>query len=201
MRVGDIRALRGPNVYSHRPVLSMKLYLDALAGKESREFPGFTATGEFRFMVGNQNNQRKANNDRHNSAAQKAAKNNGRGKSMIIGRRFSERGRIRRLLGAVAQSPRMLGIGIDEDTAVVVESDGTFHAAGSGAVYVVDGHDLSHTNISEVSFNRAMSVFGVKLHVLSSGDRFDMRSRHPAHARARVEDLDAELRLIREEIA
>ncbi len=41
MRVGDIRALRGPNVYSHRPVLSMRLYLDELAGKESREFPGF----------------------------------------------------------------------------------------------------------------------------------------------------------------
>jgi hypothetical protein len=41
MRVGDIRALTGPNVYSHRPVLSMRLYLDNLAGKESREFPGF----------------------------------------------------------------------------------------------------------------------------------------------------------------
>ena len=41
MRVGDIRALTGPNVYSHRPVLSMRLYLDDLAGKESREFPGF----------------------------------------------------------------------------------------------------------------------------------------------------------------
>jgi cyanophycin synthetase len=41
MRVGEIRALAGPNVYSHRPVLSMKLYLDDLAGKESREFPRF----------------------------------------------------------------------------------------------------------------------------------------------------------------
>src|SRR5215475_4178720 len=41
MRVGDIRALTGPNVYSHRPVLSMRLYLDDLTGKESREFPGF----------------------------------------------------------------------------------------------------------------------------------------------------------------
>src|SRR5215468_6206089 len=40
MRVGGIRALRGPNVYSHRPVLSMKLYLDDLTGKESHEFPG-----------------------------------------------------------------------------------------------------------------------------------------------------------------
>src|SRR5215475_12980580 len=41
MRVGGIRALAGPNVYSHSPVLSMRLYLDDLAGKESREFPGF----------------------------------------------------------------------------------------------------------------------------------------------------------------
>ena len=121
--------------------------------------------------------------------------------NMIIDQHFSERGRIRRLLGAIAQNPRMLGIGVDEDTAVVVESDGTFHAVGSGAVYVVDGHDLSYTNISEVSFNRAMSVFGVKLHTLSSGDSFNIHSRHPAHTRADVEDLEAELQLIREEIA
>jgi cyanophycinase len=121
----------------------------------------------------------------------------GLAKNMIIDQHFSERGRIRRLLGAVAENPRMLGIGVDEDTAVVVESDGTFHAVGSGAVYVVDGHDLSYTNISEVSFNRAMSVFGVKLHVLSNGDRFDARSRHPAHARADVEYLDAESQLLK----
>src|SRR5262245_56302542 len=41
MRVGDIRTLAGPNVYSFRPVLSMKLFLDELTGKESREIPGF----------------------------------------------------------------------------------------------------------------------------------------------------------------
>jgi cyanophycin synthetase len=41
MRVGEIRTLAGPNVYSHRPVLSMRLYLDDLAGKESRECPRF----------------------------------------------------------------------------------------------------------------------------------------------------------------
>jgi cyanophycinase len=121
--------------------------------------------------------------------------------NMIIDQHFSERGRIRRLLGAVAQNPRMLGIGIDEDTAVVIEGDGTFHAVGSGAVYVVDGHDLSYTNFSEASFRRAMSVFGVKLHTLSSGDSFNIHSRHPAHTRADVEDLEAELQLIREEIA
>jgi cyanophycinase len=125
----------------------------------------------------------------------------GLAKNMIIDQHFSERGRIRRLLGAVAQNPRMLGIGIDEDTAIVMESDGMFHTLGSGAVYIVDGHDLTYTNISQAAFSRALSVFGVKLHVLSSGDRFDVRSRHPAHIGPDTEDLEAELRLIREEIA
>jgi len=125
----------------------------------------------------------------------------GLAKNMIIDQHFSERGRIRRLLGAVAQNPRMLGVGIDEDTAVVVESDGTLQTLGSGAVYIVDGHDLTYTNISQASFSRALSVFDVKLHVLSSGDRFDIHSRHPASAAVSDEDSKAELRLIREEIA
>jgi len=124
----------------------------------------------------------------------------GLAKNMIIDQHFSERGRIRRLLGSVAQNPRMLGIGVDEDTAVVVENDGKFYALGSGAVYVVDGHDLSYTNISQASFSRALSVFGVKLHVLSNGDRFDMNSRQPAHIGAGDEDSEAELQLIKEEI-
>ncbi len=125
----------------------------------------------------------------------------GLAKNMIIDQHFSERGRIRRLLGAVAQNPRMLGVGIDEDTAVVVENDGMFYALGSGAVYVVDGHDLSYTNISEASFSRALSVFGVKLHVLSSGDRFDAHSRLPSHIATGVEDSEEESQLIREDLA
>lgn len=124
----------------------------------------------------------------------------GLAKNMIIDQHFSERGRIRRLLGAVAQNPRMLGIGIDEDTAVEVENDGKFYALGSGAVYVVDGRDLSYTNISEASFSRALSVFGVKLHVLSHGDCFDVNSRHPVHTAAGDADVETEVRMIDEEI-
>jgi cyanophycinase len=58
----------------------------------------------------------------------------GLAKNMIIDQHFSERGRIRRLLGAVAQNPRMLGVGVDEDTAIVVESDGTLNTLGSGRI-------------------------------------------------------------------
>jgi cyanophycinase len=125
----------------------------------------------------------------------------GLAENMIIDQHFSERGRIRRLLGAVAQNPRMLGLGIDEDTAVVIENDGTLRVIGSGAAYIVDGHELSHTNISQASFSRAMTVFDVKLHVLSSGDRFDRHSRRPEHAAISDEDSEADFLLIREEIS
>lgn len=100
-------------------------------------------------------------------------------RNVIIDQHFSERGRIRRLLRAVAQNPRLLGIGIDEDTAILVERNESFQVIGSGAVYVVDGHDLSYSNITEDVMARAMSIFGVKLQVLSHGDRFDLQSLIP----------------------
>lgn len=112
----------------------------------------------------------------------------GLAKDMIIDQHFSERGRIRRLLGAVAQNPRMLGVGIDEDTAIILEGAEYFEVIGSGAVYVVDGHDLKYTNIAEDSLGRAMSVFGVKLHVLCQGDKFDLRTRQPVHLNSGFDD-------------
>src|SRR5829696_1474349 len=56
-------------------------------------------------------------------------------KDVIIDQHFAERGRIGRLLGAVAQNPRLLGLGIDEDTAVVFDGHKTFRVLGSGAIY------------------------------------------------------------------
>lgn len=97
----------------------------------------------------------------------------------IIDQHFAERGRIGRLLGAVAQNPRVVGIGIDEDTAIVVNGK-TFKVIGAGAVYVVDGEHVTHSNISEAKPERTLSMHGVMLHVLSAGDRFDMATRMPA---------------------
>jgi cyanophycinase len=115
-------------------------------------------------------------------------------RNVIIDQHFSERGRIRRLLGAVAQNPRLLGIGIDEDTAVVVDQSEGFKVIGSGAVYVVDGRELSYTNIAEDSLGRAMSIFGVKLHVLSQGDRFDLQTHHPIQPASEAEAEKTRLR-------
>ena len=97
---------------------------------------------------------------------------------VIVDQHFAERGRLGRLLGAVAQNPRIVGIGIDEDTAIVVER-GRFRVIGSGAVYVVDGRHTTYSNLTSEEPDRAMSVFDVKLHVLSQGDVLDLRTRRP----------------------
>lgn len=100
-------------------------------------------------------------------------------RDVIIDQHFAERGRYGRLLGAVAHNPRLLGIGIDENTAVVVEND-RFLVIGSGAAYVVDGEEATHSNIAEARSDRALSMFNVRMHVLSSGDSFDLTARTPA---------------------
>lgn len=112
--------------------------------------------------------------------------------SVIIDQHFAERGRMGRLLGAVAQNPRLLGIGIDEDTAIVVEGE-QFTVLGSGAVYVVDGAGVTHSNIAEAQVDGVLSMYDVRLHVLSSGERFDLNSRRPAGAQtlAQRQELEA----------
>ncbi len=99
-------------------------------------------------------------------------------RDVIIDQHFAERGRFGRLIGAVAHNPRVLGLGIDEDTAAVVE-DQTFTVIGSGAVYVVDGAGVTHCNLAEARPERVLSMHGVTVHVLSSGDRFDLAKRRP----------------------
>ena len=98
---------------------------------------------------------------------------------VIIDQHFAERGRYGRLLGAVAHNPRLLGVGLDEDTALLVRGD-SGRVLGSGAVYVVDGEEASHSNIAEAQADRPLSIFDIRMHVLSSGDSFDFVRRRPA---------------------
>ena len=97
---------------------------------------------------------------------------------VVIDSHFAERGRIGRLLAAVAQNPRNLGLGIDEDTAVVVEGARGFHVVGSGAVYVVDGTQISFSSLERRS-RGGLSVYGVRLHVLRDGEEFEWEDRRP----------------------
>ena len=95
---------------------------------------------------------------------------------IIIDQHFAQRGRIGRLLGAIALNPANLGIGIDEDTAIIVD-ESKFQVIGSNAVYVVDGHNVTHTNISEAGADQTMSMHDVKLHIMAHKEIFDLETR------------------------
>ncbi|MFL5580156.1 MAG: cyanophycinase [Gemmatimonadaceae bacterium] len=109
---------------------------------------------------------------------------------VIIDQHFAERGRITRLVAAVTQNPRILGIGIDENTAVVRDRH-RLRVLGAGAVYVLDAQDLSYTNLTEEAGNRTISAYHLRLHLLSMGDEFDLVSREPSNHPA--EEVEEEL--------
>lgn len=109
----------------------------------------------------------------------------------IVDQHFAERGRIGRLIASVASNPRILGIGIDEDTAIHIQEGQRFEVLGSGAVYVVDGEPVSYTNLAEEDPERVLSVFGLRLHVLSMGDCYELTTRTPSNRPA--EEVEAEL--------
>lgn len=98
---------------------------------------------------------------------------------VVIDQHFAERGRLGRLVAAVSQNLAHLGLGIDENTAVLVEGDSDFKVIGKGAVYVVDGARTSFSNIAEEKEDRTLSVHDIKLHLLGDGSCFDLKSRRP----------------------
>lgn len=100
-------------------------------------------------------------------------------KNVIVDQHFDQRGRIGRLLTGVAQNPEVLGIGIDENTAIVVNKDGEILVIGEGAVYFIDGSEISYTNVSEQNKEEVLSMYNVKLHVLKNGNRFSLIKKEP----------------------
>lgn len=97
---------------------------------------------------------------------------------VIIDQHFFERGRLGRLLSAVAQYPRDLGVGIDENTALVVRGSDC-RVLGTGAVTVIDAGAVAYTNVLTIKRHEAMALCGVRLHVLPEGYGFDLRRRVP----------------------
>jgi cyanophycinase len=97
----------------------------------------------------------------------------------IVDQHFAERGRLGRLLFAVAEHPGHLGLGIDENTALVLRGD-EFEVIGESSVTVVDGSALAYTNLGDLDGKQgALALSDVTLHVLPAGHRFSMSRRRP----------------------
>ncbi|MBE6054345.1 MAG: cyanophycinase [Clostridium sartagoforme] len=98
---------------------------------------------------------------------------------IMIDQHFAQRGRIGRLLTGIAQNPEILGVGIDEDTALVVRDNGDAQVIGSGAVYFLDASNITYSNVSEQNYDEVLSMFNVNLHVLKEGDKYNLLSKKP----------------------
>lgn len=99
--------------------------------------------------------------------------------NVIIDQHFAQRGRIGRLLTGIAQNPEVLGIGIDENTAIIVNKNAILEVVGEGAVYIIDGSTISYSNVSEQHSDDVLSMYNVKLHVLKERDKFSLERRTP----------------------
>lgn len=96
--------------------------------------------------------------------------------NVIIDQHFRQRDRIGRLLSLVAGNPGLLGLGIDEDTAAVIDDAGLMKVVGRHSITIVDGSHMV-SDIFQVKRYGEITISDARLHVLGAGRSFDMTSR------------------------
>lgn len=101
---------------------------------------------------------------------------------MIVDQHFQQRDRLGRLLTALAFNPRPIGIGLDEDTAAFIDPSYRLEVVGSGAITIVDPSGMEFSSMDSARTHEPVSVLGIRLHILTEGCTFDIRTRHAAHA-------------------
>lgn len=97
---------------------------------------------------------------------------------IVVDQHFAQRGRLGRLLAALLLQPAVLGLGIDEDTGIIVSGD-EFEVVGQGAITVVDETAATHNNLQGLLKDEAIALCGVKLHILPHGYRFNLKTHQP----------------------
>ncbi|MBD3583074.1 cyanophycinase [Flavobacterium selenitireducens] len=103
----------------------------------------------------------------------KTAKGFGLIDSMTFDTHFMRRGRIGRLVQVIAANSSVLGIGLSENTGILLWGDDCLEVVGEGSVMIVDGRSIGNTNVSEVQEGFPVSVRNLSLHVLAKGDKYD----------------------------
>jgi cyanophycinase len=95
---------------------------------------------------------------------------------VVIDTHFVQRGRIGRLFQAVVGNPRTLGIGLGEDTGLLIKNNNEMEAIGSGLVILVDGREIKDTNLTQVEMGQPISINHLVTHVMSIHDTFDLKT-------------------------
>jgi cyanophycinase len=96
---------------------------------------------------------------------------------VIIDTHFDARGRFGRLVQAIAAQPGAIGIGLDEDTGVIIERGSRIKAIGSSSVVVVDGSHVTCNNIASIKSGMPLSISNLSVNVMSQDDVFDLTTR------------------------
>jgi cyanophycinase len=97
--------------------------------------------------------------------------------NLIIDSHFIQRGRFGRLTEAVAKFPKLIGIGLAEDTGLIITNNNEFEVIGSGMVIIFDGRNLTHNNEEILKEGDPMTLTNMVTHVLSNGDKFEISTR------------------------
>ena len=98
-------------------------------------------------------------------------------KNVIIDSHFDKRGRFGRLAQAVASNPSCIGIGLGEDTGVLITENNNLEAIGSGLVVIVDGHGIHHSNIADLADGSPISIEHLIVHVMTRGNAYNLKLR------------------------
>jgi len=103
---------------------------------------------------------------------------------VIVDQHFVARQRQNRLISVVLEHPDLLGVGVDEATAVWVKPDGTFEVVGEGWVMVFDARKAEVTTDDEPDGRRELGVRGLITHILLPGDTFEIPEPAPTRVRS-----------------
>jgi len=105
------------------------------------------------------------------------AKGLGLAPDLVIDQHFRQRDRLGRLATALSYNPGPLGMGVDEDTAALIDADGMLRVLGSGAVTVIDASAMHYTDSPEVRRGQTLALLGLRLDFLTAGCRYDLKRR------------------------
>lgn len=96
---------------------------------------------------------------------------------VIIDSHFNKRGRFPRLAQAVVSNPSAIGIGLGEDTGVIIRNGHEMEAIGSGAVIIIDGRFIKHNNIADISEGANISVENIVVHIMEKGNTYNSKTK------------------------
>ena len=96
---------------------------------------------------------------------------------VIFDSHFEKRGRFSRLAQAIATNPSCIGIGLGEDTGMLITEGNKMEAIGSGLVMIVDGHDIKYSNIADIPDGNPISIENLKVHFCENGNGYMVNER------------------------